>query len=1109
MKQAQQVRVRLAVFELDLRTGELRSGDQKTVLQEQPLQILRMLVEREGELLAREDIRKRLWPNDTIVEFDHSINAAIKNLRRALGDSADEPKYIETLARRGYRLMVPVEWPAPGESPAEVPAAGDGAAVRLQPEPGLLGQKVSHYRVLEIIGVGGMGLVYKAEDLKLGRQVALKFLPEDLVRDPVALQRFEREAQTASSLNHPNICTIYEVEEHEAKPFIVMELLEGETLRDRLARATDASQTLPVDQVVNIGVQICAGLQAAHEKGIVHRDIKPANLFLTASGQVKILDFGIAKLTSVTEPPSLLSDRTENGNPPAVATAAPAGTLTRTGPAMGTAGYMSPEQVRGEKLDARTDIFSFGLVLYEMATGQRAFSGETAAVVYEAIVNDTAVPVRQLNPTLPAKLLAVIDHALEKDPERRYQSAAEMRADLTAATSNPLAATRSGRRKARLIVMAAVIAAFVAAASLGVYKLLHKNPLLPDTRNLTMRPLTEQDTIVLAGWENKTSDPVFYDALTFALLVDLYQSPYLNILAHGKMGRELKLMGHSGIGWPTSKPVTFDLAKQVCLRTNSTAVLGASISDRGNGYHLALRAVSCQSGALLASSEAEAVDRGAIVKTLGALVFLMRARLGEPEDSLRKFNAPLEQAASPSLEALQALEQSFNSQKLTDQIALVRRAVEIDPNFAWGYWILGEALTNAAAMDLGSDSAAQSYTKAFNLRDRVDQVTRYRIEHSYYADVTGELNKAEQVLLQWLQQYPRDRFDTTLVPSLMHLHRTMGKWEASASEAEELRRDSPDTAAYYANVIMCNSALGRLNEARSASEQAQARGLDGGFLRRQRYNLAFLLNDRAGMQEQVARAERERPEILLDILWMQSDTEAFYGHSRRARKLSERAIGLALRAGDKERAASYGAELALREAEIGNTNAALGFAQDALTLHKIPGAEILGAVALARTGRGEEAQKLADEVNRNHPLDDAIQNNWLPSIFAAANLGTDPHAGIRRLDHAYPYELGDVSFGTETFGRLYPVYMRGLCYLEARQPQQAAAEFQKILDHYGVVGNFIIGALSHLQLARAQMMMGDREAARKSYQDFLALWKDADPDIPIYRQAKAEYAKLK
>ena len=473
MKDTQPVRVRFGAFELDLKAGELRpaaepKGESGIVLPDQPFRLLLMLVERQGEIATREEIKKSFWPNDTIVEFDHSINVAIGKLRKALGDSADQPKYIETVARRGYRLKVPVEWvePAAESSGGEISSSGGGAsAVKTKfDSAGLIGKKVSHYRVLEVIGGGGMGLVYKAEDLKLGRRVALKFLPEELASDAVALQRFEREAQTASSLNHPNICTIYEIEEYEGQPFLVMELLEGETLRDRLA--SSAAKAVALDELLDIAIQICDGLGAAHQKGIIHRDIKPANLFLTAPGQVKILDFGLAKLMAAgeTELAAAVAGGPEAGdglNQPDIGGSARGGDirrfvsghdfsravvapsskvsglqpapdfhLTRTGSAMGTAGYMSPEQVRGEKLDARTDLFSFGLVLYEMATSQRAFSGETAAILKDAILNQTAAPVHELNPTVPDKLVTTIDKALEKDRTQRYQSAAEMRADL-------------------------------------------------------------------------------------------------------------------------------------------------------------------------------------------------------------------------------------------------------------------------------------------------------------------------------------------------------------------------------------------------------------------------------------------------------------------------------------------------------------------------------------------------------------------------------------------------------------------------------------------------------------------------------------------------------
>jgi serine/threonine protein kinase/DNA-binding winged helix-turn-helix (wHTH) protein len=472
MKDTQPSRACFGVFELDLKSGELRAGDSKILLQEQPLQVLGMLLKREGELVTREEIKKKLWPNDTIVEFDHSINAAVKNLRRALSDSADEPKYVETVARRGYRVMVPVEWvsaeessganptlsPKAGEkggAPAEdspgegaQAAGGDGAAVRMQLQAAALtGGTVSHYRVLDIIGGGGMGVIYRAEDLKLGRAVALKFLPEEPGSEAQALERFSREARAASSIDHPNICSIYEFGEHEGRPFMVMQLLEGQTLRDRLAELAEGQKALPLPELLDIGIQVSGGLEAAHEKGIIHRDIKPANIFLTSKGMVKILDFGLAKLLESIEP-----EDNEQQIPPedwkgrdfsrAVAKApgyqdkAPRGaplhsdTLTRTGLTMGTAGYMSPEQARGEKLDARTDVFSFGLVLYEMATGRRAYVGESAAVVREAILNDLPVPACKFNPTLPARLVDVIDRCLQKNREQRYQSASQLVIDL-------------------------------------------------------------------------------------------------------------------------------------------------------------------------------------------------------------------------------------------------------------------------------------------------------------------------------------------------------------------------------------------------------------------------------------------------------------------------------------------------------------------------------------------------------------------------------------------------------------------------------------------------------------------------------------------------------
>jgi serine/threonine protein kinase/dipeptidyl aminopeptidase/acylaminoacyl peptidase len=435
---------RFGPFEVNLTTGELRKHGIRLKLQEQPFQVLAMLLARPGKLVTREEIHHRLWPSGTFVDFDNGLNTALCRLREALGDSAESPRYIETLARRGYRWMVAVDWmssrsadlPAAVsvEAPSEAEATSDN----------LIGKKISHYRVLGVLGGGGMGVVYRAEDIKLGRGVALKFLPEELAHDLVALERFEREARAASALNHPHICTIYEFEEYEGQPFIVMELLDGQTLRERLA---NASEQLQMNELLDLAIQITDGLDAAHQKGIIHRDIKTANIFLTNRGEAKILDFGLAKITDLGEHPhNPLAEDVDETFPPRESTSMPSGisTLTHAGAMIGTVSYMSPEQVRGGKLDSRTDLFSFGLVLYEMATGQRAFRGNTVMQVNEAILHGTPAPAREWNAELPPELELIIDKALQKDREMRYHSASELRTDLKRLRRN----TESGRSSA-------------------------------------------------------------------------------------------------------------------------------------------------------------------------------------------------------------------------------------------------------------------------------------------------------------------------------------------------------------------------------------------------------------------------------------------------------------------------------------------------------------------------------------------------------------------------------------------------------------------------------------------------------------------------------------
>jgi len=579
-----------------------------------------MLVEHAGLIITREEIKKRLWPNDTIVEFDHSINATIKNLRRALGDSAETPQFIETVARRGYRLMVPVEW-------LEPPADPSLQSRSLKPEPAkpefkvgsLTGKTVSHYRVLEIIGGGGMGLVYRAEDLKLGRAVALKFLPEDLRNDPKALARFEREARAVSALDHPNICAIHEFDEYEGQPFIVMELLHGRTLREHLAngafRLTDPAG-------LDIAIQVASGLEAAHEQEIIHRDIKPANIFITEKSVAKILDFGVAKVLdplqrtetsgNVSSPavsPELASTAVASGSGTG-SSAAPQShemTLTRTGVKLGTAGYMSPEQIRGEPLDARTDIFSFGLVLYEMATGERAFTGETEATLHDAILTRDPKPVREFRPEVSPKLEVIIAKCLEKAREQRYGSASELHTLLVEVqhSGEPVVPQVERKKTAtRRWILSSVLTAVIAVAMFAGVKYWR----------FSHRPikLTDKDTIVLADFKNSTGEPIFDGTLKEALSINLEQSPYLNVLSERRVSDTLELMNRS-----TSETLTTEVAREICLRTHNKALVAGSISRIGEHYLIGVRAADCNTGDALASSEAEARNRNDVLKALG------------------------------------------------------------------------------------------------------------------------------------------------------------------------------------------------------------------------------------------------------------------------------------------------------------------------------------------------------------------------------------------------------------------------------------------------------------------------------------------------------------
>ncbi len=950
------------------------------------------------------------------------------------------------------------------------------------------GKIFGHYRILGPLGAGGMGVVYSAYDTILERKVAIKVVGPRVLADKPARDLLLHEARAASSLNHPNVCTVHEVGGSDGEAYIVMEQVEGQPLSSLVA-----THGLSPDLVVRYGKQIADALAHAHEHGVIHRDLKSTNVVVTPEGRVKVLDFGLAARLRDTELQQAVSSRLP---------------LSESRTIVGTLPYLAPELLRGEPAEPRTDTWALGVLLYEMASGSHPFGGRTAFELSSAILRE---PPRPLPTSIPSSLRAVILRCLEKSPGERYQSTAEVRGGLERLETELKSGHRAGTRSARLAVSEGISDRIAKLWRIAVPVLLVAVLVtggLYYRWRLSQR-LTDKDTIVLTDFSNSTGDPIFDDTLKMALNVSLQQSPFLNLLSGAQVTKTMKEMTR-----PAGTKLTPELAREVCQRTGSKAYIAGAIGSLGSEYVVGLKAVNCQSGATLAQEQSTAASKEKVVEALGQVASKLRAELGESLATVQRFDVPLVQATTPSLEALKAYGlgvKADNEKGAAAALPYLQRAIELDPNFAMGYDGAGNAYSNLGELE----RASEYLTKAFQVRDHASERERLTITADYYQNVTGELDKAAQAFQEEIDNHPRGN---TAYANLGTVLDEEGQYEKAMEVATQAVRLAPHRASLYANLASYAMALQRFDQAGQIVHDAQSRNLDVFELHLCLYALAFLRADSEAMAEQ-QKWFAAKPDYESFGLMLASDTEAYGGHLNKARQLSKLSVDSAIRADSKETGAIWQAIAAQREAAYGHVAEARQKATDALKLAPASqGVKSEVALAFAFAGDTARAESLAQDLAKRYPLDTQMQSLWLPAIQAKLALNRkDFSAALQAPQAAPPLDLGLIPFASTT-SCLYPVYVRGEAYLSAGQGSAAAAEFQKILDHSGIVWNCWTGSLAHLGLARANALQSknsqgaDADAARvrslAAYKDFFMLWKEADPDVPILKQATEEYAKL-